>query len=156
MTARSPRPRAAEYTYYRRAGAWRDRRGRGLRGRLLPATVPLARSRTQIFDDLVLDTVEHLEHHFPEQLGRIEFAVEDVPPELPAYDSDVLQDGSVPLARLIAGRTHPQRGPIYPRIVVYQWPLEARAGDRDELAELVHEVLTEQVANALGIDPDLI
>ncbi len=155
MAIRSLRPRTDGYaTYYRRPGAWRDRRGRGLRGRLLPATVPLARSRAQIFDDLVLDTVEHLEHHWPDQLSHIEFAVEDVPPELPTYDSDVLQDGSVPLARLITGRTHPQHGAVSPRVVVYRWPLEARAGDRDELAELVHEVLTEQVANVLGIDPD--
>lgn len=155
MTARSLRlPAGGSATQYRRAGGWRDRRGRGLRGRLLPATVPLARSRAQVFDDLVLDAVEHLEHHWPEQLGHIEFAVEDVPPELPAYDSDVLQDGSVPLARLITGRTHPQHGAPSPRVVVYRWPLEARASDRDELAELVHEVLLEQVANILGVDPE--
>src|SRR5690606_20746780 len=36
----------------------RDRHGRGMRGRLVPASVPLARTRAEIFDDLVLDTVE--------------------------------------------------------------------------------------------------
>lgn len=157
MTSGSMHQRPDGYLRHRHQewhGSRRNRRGRGLRGRLLPASAPLARSRAQIFDDLVLDAVEHLEHHWPEQLSNVEFAVEDVPPELPSYDSDVLEDGSVPLARLLAGRVHPQHGPLPPRIVIYRWPLEARAGDRDELAELVHDVLTEQVANALGIDPD--
>ncbi|MGH3430697.1 MAG: hypothetical protein ACRDQZ_24550, partial [Mycobacteriales bacterium] len=68
---------SGEYTAYRsRFGGRRDRRGRGLRGRLLPATAPLARSRAQIFDDLVLDAVEHFEHHWPDQLNHVEFAVE--------------------------------------------------------------------------------
>ena len=35
----------------------RDRHGRGLRGRLVPAEVPLARSRAEQFDDLVRDVV---------------------------------------------------------------------------------------------------
>ena len=35
----------------------RDRRGRGLRGALAPASVPLGRSRSQSFDELVLDAV---------------------------------------------------------------------------------------------------
>lgn len=57
----------------------RDRHGRGLRGRLVPATVPLARTKAEIFDDLVLDTVETLERRFAKELAGVEFAVEDVP-----------------------------------------------------------------------------
>ncbi|MGH3803829.1 MAG: metallopeptidase family protein [Pseudonocardiaceae bacterium] len=102
----------------------------------------------------MLDTVEHFEQHWPEQLSRVEFAVEDVPPELPSYDSDVLEDGSVPLARLLTSRINASNGQLPPRVVVYRWPLEARASDREELAELVHDVLAEQVANLLGLDPD--
>jgi len=52
----------------------RDRRGRGLRGRLVPQTVPLARSRAAQFDDLVLDTVEDLEHRWRRELDGVEFA----------------------------------------------------------------------------------
>src|SRR3954469_17787746 len=69
--------------------ARRDRHGRGLRGRLVPATVPLARTKAEIFDDLVLDTVESLERRYAKELAGVEFAVEDVPPELNVYDSDV-------------------------------------------------------------------
>ncbi|MFD1051024.1 metallopeptidase family protein, partial [Kibdelosporangium lantanae] len=42
------------------------------------------------------------------------------------------------------------------RIVLYRRPLEARAKDSVDLADLVHDVLVEQVANYLGVDPDAI
>ncbi|MEU4772354.1 metallopeptidase family protein [Micromonospora sp. NPDC023644] len=132
--------------------AHRDRHGRGLRGRLVPATVPLARTKAEIFDDLVLDTVEALERRFAKELAGVEFAVEDVPPDLNVYDSDVLEDGEVPLARLLPGR--PGRQEVPPRIVLYRRPLEFRAMDREDLADLVHDVIIEQVANLLGVDPD--
>jgi predicted Zn-dependent protease with MMP-like domain len=131
---------------------WRDRHGRGLRGRLVPATVPLSRTRAEIFDELVLDAVEGLERQYAQELAGVEFAVEDVPPELNVYDSDVLEDGDVPLARLLPGR--PGRHGVPPRIVLYRRPLEFRALDRDDLADLVHDVIIEQVANLLGVDPE--
>jgi predicted Zn-dependent protease with MMP-like domain len=130
----------------------RDRHDRGLRGRLVPATVPLARTKAEIFDDLVLDTVEGLERQYAKELAGVEFAVEDVPPDLNVYDSDVLEDGEVPLARLLPGR--PGRHGVPPRIVLYRRPLEFRAIDREDLADLVHDVIIEQVANLLGVDPE--
>lgn len=142
------RPPAGPRT--RRTG--RDRRGRGLRGRLVPATAPAARTKAEVFDDLVLDTVERLERTHAKELAGVEFAVEDVPGELDGYESDVLEDRRVPLARLLPGR--PGRPTVPPRIVLYRRPLELRADDRDTLADLVHDVIIEQVANLLGIDPD--
>jgi len=130
----------------------RDRHGRGLRGRLVPASVPLARTRAELFDDLVLDTVESLERRYARELEGVEFAVEEVPPDLNVYDTDVLEDGEVPLARLLPGR--PGRADTPARIVLYRRPLEFRALDRDDLADLVHDVIVEQVANLLGVDPD--
>ena len=73
----------------RRVPARRDRRGRGMRGRLVPPTVPLSRSRAEQFDDLVLDAVEHLEERWAEQLQGVEFAVEDVPPVPAGGGSDL-------------------------------------------------------------------
>src|SRR5437763_1122070 len=58
----------------------RDRHGRGLRGPLSPPGTPLARSRAQVFDDLVLDAVERLEQRWSQQLAELEVAVEEVPP----------------------------------------------------------------------------
>src|SRR3712207_57962 len=76
----------------------RDRHGRGLRGRLVPAEVPLSRSRAEQFDDLVLDAVEDLERRWEKELAGVEFAVEDVPwvdhtsPDDVVLDADVLDE----------------------------------------------------------------
>ncbi|MCO7219979.1 metallopeptidase family protein [Klenkia sp. PcliD-1-E] len=137
----------------------RDRHGRGLRGRLVPPGVPLSRSRSEQFDDLVLDAVEDIERNWEKELAGVEFAVEDVPwvdhssPDEVVLDADVLDDGSVPLARVLPGRReggvdHP------PRIVVYRRPLEIRAHDPEDLADLVRDVVVDQVAVLLGRDPE--
>jgi predicted Zn-dependent protease with MMP-like domain len=44
-------------------------------------------------------------------------------------------------------------GPQPPRIVVYRRPLMARADGEDELGELVFDVVVEEFARILGIDP---
>jgi predicted Zn-dependent protease with MMP-like domain len=126
------------------------------------ALVPLARTRAERFDDLVLDAVAHLETTWAEQLRHIEFAVEDVPPlallrDLSAggepFDRDVVFDdtagGPVPLGQLLPGTDG-----RHARIVVYRRPIEARADDLFDLAELVHEVVIDQVARLLDVDPD--
>lgn len=123
------------------------------------ALVPLARTRAERFDDLVLDAVHHLEGAWGEQLRDVEFAVEDVPPMAlltagaDALDGDVVFDdtagGPVPLGRLL-----PRGQGRQARIVVYRRPIEARADDLLDLAELVHEVVVDQVARLLDVDPD--
>ncbi|HEY5553523.1 MAG TPA: metallopeptidase family protein [Cellulomonas sp.] len=123
----------------------RDRRGRGPRGPLLPATVPAYRSRARRFDELVLGAVDGLEKQWSRQLEGTEFAVEDVPPSNPAP----WERGGVPL-----GRYFPADAGLPARIVVYRRPLETRALDHDDLADLVHDVVVEQVAHLLGRSPD--
>jgi predicted Zn-dependent protease with MMP-like domain len=125
----------------------------------VPADIPLARSRAEQFDDLVLDAVEDLERRWERELAGVEFAVEDVPwvdhtdPDEVVLDADVLDDGSVPLARVLPA--HRENGhDVPPRIVVYRRPLEFRATDRDDLGTLVRDVIVEQVANLLGLSPD--
>ena len=143
----------------RPARSRRDRHGRGLRGRLVPAEVPLARSRAEEFDDLVLDAVEDLERRWERELAGVEFAVEDVPwvehtrPDDVVLDSDVLDDGGVPLARVLPAR-HEQGEELPPRVVVYRRPLELRANDREDLADLVRDVVVDQIATLLGRDPE--
>ncbi|MEJ5914099.1 metallopeptidase family protein [Pseudokineococcus sp. 1T1Z-3] len=128
-----------------RARRRRDRRGRGLRGPLLPAGLPAARTRGERFDDLVLDAVEDVERVLDQPLSHIEFAVEDVPPGEP---SDVVGE-AVPLGRY----TPAERG-APARVVVYRRPVETRAGEPAELEDLVHQVVVEQVAHALGTEPE--
>jgi Zincin-like metallopeptidase len=127
----------------------RDRHGRGLRGSLVPADVPLHRTRTERFDDLVLLAVAQLEPRWETELSGMEFAVEEIPPaDQPGDDAD-----PVPLARLdpdsayAADRGHPAR------IVLYRRPLMARAEGEEELAELILDVVVEEFARWLGVDP---
>ena len=125
--------------------ARRDRRGRGLRGPLAPPHLPISRTPAERFDDLVLDAVEHLEEQWSDELAKLEFAVEDVPPP-----ESIVED-VIPLSRTI---------PAVPgtpaRVVVYRRPLEARAVDPADLADLVLEVVVTEVGRALGIDPDVL
>jgi predicted Zn-dependent protease with MMP-like domain len=133
----------------------RDRRGRGLRGRLVPPDVPLYRTRAQQFDDMVLDAVARLEPRWETELASVEFAVQEVP------EADELADdsGSLPLARVVPASPDPQ-DPARPasaaRIVVYRRPLLARAEDDDELSELIFDVVVEEFARVLGLDPETI
>ncbi|PZS05028.1 MAG: peptidase [Pseudonocardiales bacterium] len=134
----------------------RDRRGRGNRGALVPPSVPLARSRSQQFDDRVLAAVEELERRFADELSGVEFAVEEVPPVDPddGAPEGLLADQGVPLSRLTPA-DRDRRGAQRPaRIVVYRRPLELRAHDDEELDDVVREVVIEQVAALLGIDVD--
>ena len=151
----------------------RDRHGRGLRGSLVPPGVPLHRTRSERFDDLVLLAVSQLEPRWEAELSGIEFGVEEIPPVLP----DTGDPEPVPLARLEPGSARPGRsgpaGPQLPpprdaaalhrdvpdqpaRIVLYRRPLLARAEGEEELAELVLDVIVEQFAHWLGVDPQTV
>jgi predicted Zn-dependent protease with MMP-like domain len=108
--------------------------------------VPLSRSRAEVFDDLVLDTVELLEHRWRDRLEKVQFAVEDVPP-LDALGRDSIDP--IPL-----GSWSPGVGGEPAQIVVYRRPIEARATGIDELGDLVHDVVVEEVAELFGLDPE--
>lgn len=138
---RGPRPPAVRTAAARR----RDRRGRGLRGPVIPPNLPAYRTRAERFDDHVLDAVERLERRWARQLAGAEFAVEEVPPSAPAP----WEHGGVPM-----GRYFPADAGLPPRIVVYRRPVEARATDEADLADLVQEVVVEQVAHLLGRRPE--
>jgi len=143
-----------------------------VRGVLVPPDVPLHRTRAERFDDLVLQAVARLEPQWEAHLSGIEFAVEEIPPADAPLNGP---RGPVPLSRLepgtpsgrpggpggpgpwpAAGAPEPaddEDGPQPPRIVVYRRPLMARADGEDELGELVFDVVVEEFARILGIDP---
>ncbi len=153
-------------TRKRRARRLRDRRGRGVRGRLITPQVPLFRTRADQFDDVVREAVAHLDHRWSAELAEVEFVVDEVPPPESGDESSVAVDlsddddpdaplGHVRLSRLLpasgSGRhTRP------PQIVLYRRPLELRAIDQDDLAELVLDVLIHEVADLLGVGPEVI
>ena len=123
----------------------RDRRGRGIRGPLVPPSLPAYRTRAERFDDHVLAAVERLERRWSRQLEGTEFAVEEVPPSSPAP----WEHGGIPL-----GRYFPADTGLPARIVVYRRPVETRAVDEADLADLIRDVLVEQVAHLLARSPD--
>jgi predicted Zn-dependent protease with MMP-like domain len=133
----------------------RDRHGRGLRGLLVPPDVPLYRSRAERFDDLVLMAVAQLEPRWEAELSGVEFAVEEIPPELPLADDPE----PVSLARLepATADTGTPEHPAEPaRIVLYRRPLMARAEGDDDLGEIVLDVVVEEFARLLGVDPQVV
>jgi predicted Zn-dependent protease with MMP-like domain len=127
-----------------------------LRQPLLSAGVPNARSRAEQFDVAVLQAVGDLEEDWADALTAIEFAVDEVPP-LPAGEvlpsPDVVLDGGVPLTRFVPPGLDQRGRPTRARIVIYRRPVEGRASDAADLADLVAEVLREQVSAVLG-EPD--
>jgi predicted Zn-dependent protease with MMP-like domain len=136
-------------------GPRRDRHGRGLRRSLTPPGVPRTRTRSERFDDLVLDAIEELETHWAAEMVGLEFAVEDVPSvppgEINDFDRDLVVDRGVPLGRLVRQENAAEPAPT---IVVYRRPVEARASDRDDRGDLVFMIVAELVAELLGRDVD--
>jgi predicted Zn-dependent protease with MMP-like domain len=124
---------------------------------LAPRPVPIAHSRGDAFDAMVLSAVDHLQPRLGERLAAVEFAVEDVPAVTHrgaddfTFDDDVLDDNAVPLSRVYREGV---AGIAAPVIVLYRRPLESRAPDQAELADLVHDVVVEQVARLLGTSAD--
>jgi predicted Zn-dependent protease with MMP-like domain len=100
-------------------------------------------SRGARFDELVLEAAEGVERALGHELG-IELAVEEVPPSDPAP-----WEHGIPLGRLF-----PAEAGVPARLVLYRRPIVQRAHEPEELAALVAEVVTEQVARLLGRDPD--
>lgn len=115
----------------------------------------------------MLRAAAELEPRWDAELANVDFAVEEIPPR-PAADTD---SEPVPLARIdllgpaadglplqsagLAGDEGTLTG-TRARIVVYRRPLLARADGDDELAELVLDVVVEQVARLLGVDPQTV
>lgn len=94
----------------------------------------------------MLDAVERLERNWARELASVEFVVEDVPRVPPGVTAD---DG-IPFSRLeiVGGRSA--------RIVVYRRPVEIRTKDVAEMAALVHDTVVEEVANLLGVEPEMV
>ncbi len=104
----------------------------------------------------MLAAVAQLEPRWEAELSGVEFAVEEVPShDLP---DDVASDqyDPIPLARLDPAwpETDDPARPARPaRIVLYRRPLLARADGEDELSDLVLDVVVEEFAKLLGVDP---
>ena len=133
-----------------------------MRGPLLPPTVPGWRSRAERFDMAVLEVYEPIERRWQDRLTTLDVAVDEIPrlsprdPESVQWPPEVVADGPIALARLIPAGVDVRGNATRARIVLFRKPIERRAKDIAELAELLHEVLVAQVATYLGVEPSVI
>lgn len=140
----------------------RSRRGREMRGPLLPPSVPGWRSRAERFDMAVLEAYESIERRWQDRVSGLDVAVDEIPrisPKDPGsvqWPPEVVADGPIALARLIPAGVDIRANATRARIVLFRRPIERRAKDTEELAELLHEILVAQVATYLGVEPSVI
>ncbi|WP_017934829.1 metallopeptidase family protein [Nocardioides sp. Iso805N] len=107
---------------------------------------PELRTRRERFDDLVLSIVTEIDERWQERLGLVEYAVEDTP-QIP----DDWTTETVPLSSLIRGS-----GTTPTRLVVFRRPIEHRCESRTDLEAMLLTVIVEQVAELLGITPEMV
>jgi predicted Zn-dependent protease with MMP-like domain len=96
------------------------------------------------FDQLVLSVVGELEKRWSEELGRVEFAVEETPLLPDDWDAD-----TVPLASVVTSS-----GSTPTRLVLFRRPIELRCETKADLSAMVFTVLVEQVSELLGRPPE--
>ena len=139
-----------------------SRRGREMRGPLLPPTVPGWRSRAERFDMAVLEAYEPIERRWQKRMAELDVAVDEIPrlaprdPDNVQWPPEVVADGPIALARLIPAGVDVRGNPTRARIVLFRKPIERRAKDSVDLADLLHEILVAQVANYLGVEPSVV
>lgn len=113
---------------------------------------PETPTRRERFDRIVVDVVAAVDAGWRERLAPagidvhlvVDYAVEDTP-----MVPDNWTPETVPLSSLVrATERHPHR------IVLFRRPVEHRCESREEVAELVHVLVVEQVAELLGLPPE--
>lgn len=106
---------------------------------------------TRRFQRLVDDVLASLPAKLLAYLERVDVVLEDVPP------SDALRSGEIPLGVYesvpVATRGS---GPPTPtgRVTLYRRPLESRVTGKEELVDLIREVVVHELADHFGIDDD--
>ncbi len=140
----------------------RDRHGRGLRSPLLPPSLPAFRTRAALFDRAALLAFAELDAHWHRELTGLDLAVDDIPRMLPResatvqWPEEVTADGPVPLARLIDAGVDAAGRPTRAQLILFRRPIELRVHDDVPLAEILRELLIQQIATYLGIDEETV
>ncbi|GAB5076896.1 metallopeptidase family protein [Arthrobacter sp. AD-310] len=124
----------------------RNRHGRGLRGEVMLPTHPGFRTRSDRFDDMVLDSAQRLHDIWGKTLDGVRFGVDEIPPDL-----EQLAATSAPAPM---GAYIPASGNEGPMITVYRRVVEQACPGIEELQDLVHDVVVEHTAEMLGVAPE--
>ena len=137
----------------------RDRHGRGGRGPLMPTKIPRYRRRPELFDAAVLEAYAPIQQQFAVELESLDIAVDTIPRmrlnmDWDSFPPEVVVDGPVPLGRIIQAGIDIHGYPTRGRIVIFRMPIEQRVQGAKERQELLTIVLTQLVAQYLGIPPE--
>jgi predicted Zn-dependent protease with MMP-like domain len=126
----------------------RNRHGRGMRGALLPQHLPGSRSRSEQFDDWVMESAERLERLWGERIQDLQIMVQEIP--------DGLEDMTPEALRGMLGSCTPA-SPGRPAVItVYRHPVLMAARGVVPVNELVHDVVVEQTAELMGLAPEAV
>ena len=104
------------------------------------------------FERLVDDALSSLPPKILSWVDNVQIVVEPVPPSNVMGEGDEILLGlyqGVPRTARVDGGMH-----LPDRITLYQRPIEARVASKDELSELVREVVVHELAHHFGIDDD--
>lgn len=130
----------------------RDRRGRGLRGPLLPWSLPGHRTRHERFEDHLAAAVERLSEVCGPAVDQAHFGVTMVPEELEerlglvrAWGAELVDDPTGTTRRDPDGTVV---------ITIHRRPIEARCPAPALLADLVYGAVVEQWAALTGVSPE--
>jgi hypothetical protein len=110
----------------------------------------------------VLEAYEPIERRWSNRVSGLDVAVDEIPrispkdPDAIQWPPEVIADGPVALARLIPAGVDVRGNSTRARIVLFRKPIERRAKDSVDLADLLHEILVAQVATYLGVEPSVI
>ena len=107
--------------------------------------LPRYRTRSGMFDDMLVAQIRRLNEAWPELIAPIQFAVEDVPPSDPAPWETVPHLGS---------QSFPAGHGIPPRIVLYRMPLQSHARSRMDLQFAIRDEVVSRLAEIYGRRPE--
>ncbi|MDF7663981.1 metallopeptidase family protein [Bifidobacterium sp. ESL0763] len=132
------------------ARIYRNRHGRGVRTPMFGRRLPRYRTNGGMFDDLVVSQLRRLSQAWPNLVGPVQFAVEDVPPSDP-----------VPWQAhsRVTSQCFPAAHGIPARIVLYRMPMQMHHPDRYHLQWAIRDALAARLGDLYGrrpeeIDPD--
>lgn len=112
--------------------------------------MPRYRTRSGMFDDMVAAQIRRLNGAWPELIGPLQFAVEDVPPSEPAPWEPRRSCSSQCFA---AGHGVPAR------VVLYRMPIQSRSRSKLDMQLIIRDELVGRIGELYGrrpeeIDPD--
>lgn len=123
--------------------------------------LPRYKTRSQKFDNAVMDAYEPILERYESQLSAVDVAV-DVVPRMRLevgyrqWPEDVVADGQVPLGRLVPAGVSASGRPTRPRIIIFRRPVELRVNSPEGLRDQLHQILVRLVAVYLNVSPETV